>query len=176
LGFFLSARHIPFLAFHVTFSFVCGLIRCYFTRSIPARKAQEGVGLVYLLCIYISLWFSFHYLLGDTRDRAGNRNVQFCFVFAINHFEFCLLMGTWFFLLLCASLFCMLRRSNGIIRGQGRGSGIGFRIGLAPRAEETGPAVQWQHRLMTAIACLGGFCRLLLPLFCMPGHLYRLFF
>ncbi|KAH6965576.1 hypothetical protein EDB82DRAFT_304236 [Fusarium venenatum] len=115
------------------FSFVCGLIRCYFTRSIPARKAREGVGLLYLLCIYISLWFSFHYLLGDTRGRAGNRNVQFGSVFAINCFEFCLLMGTWFCLLLCVSLFCMVTKGQTALLGVKEGDRESvFALGLRP--------------------------------------------
>jgi hypothetical protein len=62
---------------------------------------------------------------------------SFCSVFVVDR------CGYMVCLFLCVFLFLHGHEgSNGINRGQGRGSGIGFRIGLAPRAEETGPFVQ----------------------------------
>jgi hypothetical protein len=108
-AFSLSPRHIPFLAFHVKLGFVRGLICCFLSSSIPARKARCWTRLS--PCISISLWFLSHYFLGDTRDRAGSRNVQFCSS-SLSVLRFVFLTGRRFYFLLCGSFFCMVMKGQ----------------------------------------------------------------
>lgn len=137
LGFSLTLRHIPLLLGSVLLG--RGLIRFYLTSSAPARKAREGVGLVLPLCISISLWLLFHYLLGDTRDRAGGRNVhiQSNAVFSLR--VCCLAHWVPFISFLYISPFCMFVKGQSVLIGVKEGDReTVFALGLHPGQRELG--------------------------------------
>jgi hypothetical protein len=141
LGFSLTLRHIPLLLGSVLFWSWVNPFLPDFVGS--GAKGSEGSWTrITSLHFYLltGCYFIISLAIPETGRVVAMSNPVHCGFFIAS--QLIGTLGAFYLISLHLSFLHVHQGSNGINWGQGRGSGNGFRIGLAPRTEGTGSFAQ----------------------------------